>query len=124
MNTLENNKLIAEFLGANGEFTDKNGEVFLNDIPNPEGGKMILRISRLKYHDSWDWLMTAIENISVIIHEYHNNMFEGSDELEKFYDLGLENIKFSEDELTVGTTKEFLYEDVVTFVNWFNLQNS
>jgi hypothetical protein len=46
MDTIENNKLIAEFLGA----TDKHIENF--------GGA-----ENLKYHSDWNWLMSVVEKI-------------------------------------------------------------
>ena len=56
MNTIENNKMIAEFMGLE----------MLNDlqIKTPKDGGIFL--SELKYHTSWDWLMPVIKKIKLM----------------------------------------------------------
>lgn len=50
MNTQENNKLIAEFMGYN-----------LNNL-TPSF------LNNLKYHTSWDWLMPVLKKINLKLH--------------------------------------------------------
>jgi hypothetical protein len=48
--TKENNRLIAEFMGLNVEFDNREGAYY-----NTDNGELIG--IELKYHSSWDWLM-------------------------------------------------------------------
>jgi len=63
MKTIENNKLIAEFMGeeaneyANYSFP-QHGYLKLNGE-----FKTDFKVSELKYHTSWDWLMLVAERI-------------------------------------------------------------
>ena len=98
--TIQNNKLIAELMGANGEVTDINGDVFLNNIPNPEGGKMILRVLRLKYNTSWDWLMPVVEKILNLQDTY-------AQERQKV---------FNSITPSINTT----YTAIISFIKWYN----
>ena len=59
MNELENNKLIAEFMGI---------------TPNEAGVYHVSKhkgysLENLQYHTSWDWLMPVIENIDHLQYE-------------------------------------------------------
>ena len=96
----ENNKLIAEFMGANGEFTDIKGDVFLNNIPNPKGGIMILRVLQLKYNTSWDWLMPVVEKI-----------------------LNLKNTYAQERQMVFNSISpdiNITYTAIISFIKWYN----
>ena len=55
---IENNKLIAEFMGAKMVVENYNG---INIIEFPDKSTKDLR--ELKYHLSWDWLMQVVEKI-------------------------------------------------------------
>jgi hypothetical protein len=57
MNTQENNKLIAEFMGSN-----------LNGLESWQYEE------ELQYHTSWDWLMPVVEKI--------DNLFGNTDEID------------------------------------------
>ena len=61
MNTTENNKLIAEFLGAkqydetdNFVYFDETNNIFSNDT---------ISIKDLKFHYDWNWLMEVVDKI-------------------------------------------------------------
>ncbi len=70
MNTTENNKLIAEFMGA--ELDDYEYDLYSVPELNPifddvQSGdptaKHYYEPSKMKYHTSWDWLMPVINKI-------------------------------------------------------------
>ena len=54
MNTQENNKLIAEFMGL---------EIVNADIILYELNGIAYPINKLQYHKSWDWLMPVVQKI-------------------------------------------------------------
>ena len=96
MKTLENNKLIAEFLGYidNGCSED----VFLiHPITNYD-----VEISSLKYHEDWNWLMEVVEKIESL-------------------NLGNTTIKtvFSEEDLYINSNVSFLIMYKECYVNFF-----
>jgi hypothetical protein len=78
---IKNNKLIADFIGANKTSNCKDNEMF---IP----GQTICRIDTielgkghiLKFHKSWDWLMPVIQKIL-------NISFSDNGNSEDFYNI-------------------------------------
>ena len=65
--TMNDNKLISEFMGITGEYNEDEKVVYLDsDID----GKGIYAFSDMKYHTSWDWLMPVLRNISVTAELY------------------------------------------------------
>lgn len=58
MNTTENNKLIAEFMGA----VLLDGQYFFKSIVFKEG-KNFFDLEGLKFHYDWNWLMEVTEKI-------------------------------------------------------------
>jgi hypothetical protein len=71
MNTTENNKLIAEFMG---ELVVPSQGIYLipntmNLIHNDELTHLQFVVNDLKYHKSWDWLMPVVEEIDHLEYE-------------------------------------------------------
>jgi hypothetical protein len=109
MNTIENNKLIAEFLGA----TDKHIENF--------GGA-----ENLKYHSDWNWLMSLVEKIEGLEFQPKNSICIGFDT------FGIEMNQCRCDithygdftsHLLQGLGKnrmESVYNACVEFIKWYN----
>lgn len=62
MNTLEGNKLIAEFMGGEYDANHSPSYPCFHKLHN--GGTWDL--DELKYHTSWDWLMPVVEKINVL----------------------------------------------------------
>tara|TARA_R100000900_G_C3333803_1_gene163896 strand:+ start:917 stop:1204 length:288 start_codon:yes stop_codon:yes gene_type:complete len=53
MNTQENNKLIAEFMGI--VYPKLNNVIVIDNV--------VIKEDELQYHLSWDWLMPVVEKI-------------------------------------------------------------
>ena len=58
--TMNDNKLISEFMGITGEYNEDEKVVYLDsDID----GKGIYAFSDMKYHTEWNWLMPVVDKI-------------------------------------------------------------
>jgi hypothetical protein len=53
---MEDNKLIAEFMGMTTSENDESMMIF----KTPKGNEIIYT-DKLKYHTSWDWLMSVLQ---------------------------------------------------------------
>jgi hypothetical protein len=116
MNTIEQNKLIAEFMGAR----KKKNAYFYDGILFPTGWNTC-RPENMKYHSSWDWLMPVVEKI------------EGMDDFEGDFDCHFEILR--DGCLILAWHGETLFENyektkiqatyntVVQFIEWHNSQN-
>jgi len=114
MNHLENNKLIAEFMGHKDIL---NG---IYDIPVPEHLNGIgYIIEKMEYHTSWDWLMPVVDKIEI-------TSVDGEDNSDEFFNVVIEvfecNINGSGRTVCgVGQNKiEATYKAVVEFIKWYN----
>ena len=90
MNTMENNKLIAEFMGYPKIANDEDKRDYLEDC--------------VKYHESWDWLMPVAEKIK-------DGAYNG---------IILEKVDEIDFRLTCDLRKENIYKAVVEFINQYN----
>jgi hypothetical protein len=99
MNTLENNRLIAEFMNYNLEIV--NNEVYFTHDDMLES----LSDEELHYDTDWNWLMEVVEKISDILH----------------YSLNATLDFLSEKQESDGLyTKEEVYNACVEFIKWYN----
>jgi hypothetical protein len=106
MNTQENNKLIAEFMGYPNIANDEDKRDYLEDC--------------LKYHKSWDWLMPVVEKIESFIFDENNsyNVTIGSTNYCIIQDSNGDSVEIIKDN---GETKlETVYQAVVQFINQYN----
>lgn len=115
-NILENNKLIAEFMGF--KLQNNPNERFYKNYFTQANGVWGNRIEILHFDSDWNWLMEVVEKIEssgylvkmagkiVIIDNKSNNKdyisFESSQEVTKI---------------------EAVYKACVTFIEWYNKQN-
>ena len=122
--TIENNKLIAEFMG--GEFANHNCQPtayweFWKDEP-PSNAPYIFN-RHLKYHTSWDWLMPVVEKVTSLTKEkryippgkyleYKEQRDKYDEQWEKLFDYQAYNF-FS------GEIKS-IYQAIVEFIKWYN----
>lgn len=113
MDTIEQNKLIAEFMGAKMR---KNG-YFYDGITFSTGWNTC-RPENMKYHDSWDWLMPVVEKIHGLgwlptltfggrYRSYSRAVFHNPNNRELF-------------DREAETMIEATYKAIVQFIQWYN----
>ena len=107
-NTLENNKIIAEFMGYEGQHEDLCGNNIL-DNDNFQGEIM----RPFMPEKTWDDLMPVVEKIDIICQSL-NDIQENMD--------GFIKKSVIDDELTYGKINP-VYLAIVLFVEWYNTQD-
>lgn len=127
MNTLENNKLIAEFMNNWFEKTNRDDtfiEIGINVPRSSERESSLYWLTDLEFHNSWDWLMPVVDKIESIIFE-ENNFFNVTiggtiycviqDSNGEVYDVSYE-----------GEESKFkvVYKAVIEFIKWYNENKS
>ena len=63
----ENNKLIAEFMGAEKTHIQSVGDIYC-PVPSKNGSEYA---DKLQYHSSWDWLMPVISKCMEVRGSYY-----------------------------------------------------
>ena len=118
MKTLENNKLIAEFLGYIDNGCSEDG-FLIHPITNYD-----VEISSLKYHEDWNWLMVVVEKIESL--EIFDRMGRFNINTKNF-DENYTSFITDKDEDFIqceGETKiKAVYNACVEFIKWYNNQN-
>lgn len=118
---LEGNKLIAEFMGCDIK-TNKDGLIYMSPlecewlkIPHNCGA---INPNNLKYHTSWDWLMSVVEKIENLEVRYSVSIRENSCDIHNVYvkDTNI-NIYRVED---LKIKSKSTYEAVIDFIKWYN----
>lgn len=114
---LENNELIAKFMGAE----------FIHDDPkdHPDGYYMLegeyFMVEDFGFHESWDWLMPVVEKIENLTDEENNYLFS--------FDCGRDFCVVNFNDLTrKSIVCKSVYKDkmgsiwkaVVEFIKWYN----
>ena len=100
---LNNNKIIAEFMGVKPCRTHPDKQCFLKIKDNNNPSLQYFHL--LKYHKSWDWLIPVIDKI------YSSDDYvKYKDSLGQFSDGVFINIKF------ISST----YNNVVDYIKWYN----
>jgi len=94
---MEDNKLIAEFMGMTSHEQDGGCMIQMTH----QGNEVVL-VSSLKYHTSWDWLMPVVSKIARN-EEYFENVWS-----ERLFDI-----------VPFGRIEE-VYEVVVEFIKEYN----
>lgn len=121
MNTLEGNKLIAEFMGI------PKCDRCIGDCGQYKFGNSIYyRVDELFYHTSWDWLMPVVEKIGNI----HYGWMELENEFQDTafpFTFGMRDaegnymFRFNASQLhTAPTLIEATWSAVIDFITWYN----
>ena len=127
MNNVENNILIAEFLGLKtGKHLGKNR--WLNDWFDNEGLINGARNEQLFFHTDWNWLMVVVEKIETKKYfkkEIQFKITKYSVCIQSFVDeVVLSKCVFSSWATYGGTEKlRATYNAVIEFIKWYNLNN-
>ncbi len=106
MNTQENNKLIAEFMGFTYEKNIgwyDNEMLMSQDVYDNQDGNCF---DELKFHSSWDWLMPVVEKC-----------FAKQEEVS-------DDLSFKLNDALLETNIESLYRVVVEFIKQYNNQSN
>ena len=116
MNTTENNKLIAEFLGWTKKIDKEGEETPFYNLPikfnNPQGVKEYIPLEGFIFDTDWNWLMEVVEKIESL---GNNFIIEGN--------RGFINIpQIKQIELRKETKIEAVYNACVEFIKWYNEQ--
>tara|TARA_R110000824_G_scaffold24364_1_gene85963 strand:+ start:49 stop:351 length:303 start_codon:yes stop_codon:yes gene_type:complete len=97
MNKQENNKLIAEFMGVEPQFINKEYEMYgvIECIDDGENEQHFFYPKEMLFHESWDWLMP----VALRIVEKHGwDCIAKRDSLNKVYQAVVEFIKANKKE--------------------------
>ena len=103
MNTIENNKLIAEFMGFKNYMSDVQQETRM--------------INERDYHLSWDWLMPVVEKIESIGFSTQTNTIGRQHQITQFEIFSGGALVLS---VRSKSKKEATYKAVVEFIKWYN----
>jgi hypothetical protein len=110
---MENNKLIAEFMGLryaeDSVYIDTLKEMRANGIYFEQG----YMTSELKYDSDWNWLMSVVEKIESL----GNDVLITSNYIQIAYNDGEDFIVIELE----GNIKIFaVYNSVIKFITWYN----
>lgn len=120
-NIVENNKLIAEFMGF---VADKSFEVKLADGINTSyyyrKDDVVHLPERMRYNSSWDWLMGVIEKIESLPAMEDNGNF--------FFEIHQDSVTvFNSTRMDIvievigqGSRINNTYKAVIEFIQWYN----
>lgn len=107
---IENNKIIAEFMGL--YYCEKYQ--FEGWYKNHEGNE---RVYEFKYDTDWNWLMEVVEKIESLGNDFDINKREQSTNV---FVRGVKYSKIISDKSKI----QAVYNACVEFIKWYNEQNS
>lgn len=134
--TIENNKLIAEFMGSkfiNDPYKANKDDVQLTDFwhwSKPENGwprdmnidtchemSTAFMIANFSYHKSWDWLMPVVEKIESL--NFRVDLTSGYIRITQDHIEILHRTIIHEDESKL----QACYNSLSDFIKWFNTKS-
>ena len=108
---IEGNKLITKFTQLRGEYDEDNDTIYLESDLDGEG---VYKLSQLKYHSSWDWLMPVVEKIE----NFNDSCTLFIIEDERCHVNSQNGFEID----STGHTKiEAVYNATIAFIKWYNL---
>lgn len=122
-NVIENNKLIAEFMGFEqkplGYYDCVNHYEFVREIDGSARQVQYFKPEQMRFHSDWAWLMPAVEKIENIgpyikIHDMSCRIA-----MIKSYNPTVYQF---ECEVNGQTKIEAVHSAVIHFITWYNLQ--
>lgn len=130
--TTENNKLIAEFMGA--KILSPNTKYSYIQYPldvytytkgqHKETYKQCLHSKNLEYHSSWNWLMEVVEKIESLY--ITNRVFIANQTVITIHDKSINDSKVFIGQQQFANLpqnkKENTYNACVEFIKWYNQQ--
>lgn len=113
MNTTENNKKIAEFLGF--KLQNNPNERFYKNYFTQANGVWVNRIEILHFDSDWNWLMKVVEKIESLGYwiEIHGGTINRCL-------IGSINSSYESFEVTKNTKIEAVYNACIDFIKWWN----
>ena len=124
MKTIENNKLIAEFMGVFDKILSTGNMHSWSDAPfyyttEDTREKVIKNISKYsKYNKDWNWLMEVVEKIESL--EHWTETLGG---LQNICLIGSINSSCESFKAVAETKIEAVYNACLEFIKWYNEQN-
>lgn len=138
MNTTENNKLIAEFMGAKEIITETTHRIYkefemygiIESIEDREDTKHFYQPEEMLFNSDWNWLMEVVEKIESLKSPYdgfswsvepfsvlinRNNVYIQVDAGKS------DDISFPD--MHCKTKIEMVYNTCVEFIKWYNEQS-
>lgn len=108
MNTTENNKLIADFMGAK---PNRGGEYelygIIEGIEDGEHEQHFFFGSEMKFSTDWNWLMPVVEKI------FNTDLY-----YKKYIDYN--SSMFTDGEIKLTTQINTVYNQAADFIKWYN----
>lgn len=115
MDTLEGNKLISEFMGA--EFVS-DGNIMYNKKDQFPNGLYATKVQELRYNSLWDWLMPSFYRFkSIQLRDWEES---GGPAWNHKYSYLLGRIGNAILHKSIGDS----FEELVEAIQWFNNQKS
>lgn len=117
---MENNKLIAEFIGIKGNDSDSYKDVYTS-IPVNGMGTITVSVERMKFHRDWNWLMPVVDKIEQLNNITEFTIFGDS---RKYYQVTIKQYTINK-RITIANIEgkdklQSVYTAVIEFIKWYN----
>lgn len=118
--TLQGNKLIAEFLGFKRDISCKDFAIPYWYKKTKDGKCFFGYDSQLKYHESWNWLMPVVEKINLLAIDNYGemNVIIAANECVIGEDYSNPIIKVVRD--FDNPLIDMVYKACIQFIQWYN----
>lgn len=118
MNTIENNKLIAEFMGFSKVTREHKLEFSYNIKGFAQLGLSETVPSGLKFHSDWNWLMEVVEKIESSVSQFNIKIYTLAN---TYTDVSIIVSSRKRIDIELQTSKiEAVYNAVIEFIKFYN----